>query len=553
MFPGMFLARSRLSPAIHWCRAHCSRQLMSRALLPIAVTLWAVSMLQAEFHLGPLGLVHCLPPTFFVAMFILSISFLLAIASPGTPSRLLGLHLAALVGAVGLVPIVLEQTARFPYVYDSYAYADYIVRTGHFSLAHPYHNWPGLHLLNAALIEISGLDPGALMLWSPIALQVGVLGAQALLFSKLCETRQELWMALWLSVAFRGSGYLLPSTVAGLPMLVVLFIAVTAITRSADSEGTDLGYTVLRLVLMGTVVTSHLLHSWLLVLDLGLLWLVATLMRKKNSIHFTTILAGVLVLIWMLYVTVGYTEGIIRSLLAEILNLDAVVSSTQLEAYGGSPAHSLVFSVRLLYVLALSVLGLSGFVEGLLHRRPIAGWLIPGTWVVGAASFALVTSYGGEILARAYYAALFALVVLASRHVRGRGFAVMAAVIVVSSLLYPINAWGNEAVDYVPPSEIDAVMFLREKHPTSYSIVANPVRVWRWVDIDRVNRWAGDPLIVVGSQAASRSLAFLDTTTEDSVTGADPWLGWSRVHDNGEVQLQIAGYSFRWHDSGGQY
>lgn len=518
------------------------KAIMPRVLLLTAILLWAVGVWQGQLRIGPYGLVHSLPPLFFVAMLLLNGSFLATLRWNQEHTILLSAELLVLVAFVDLMPIILERTPRFPYVYDSYGYADYIVRNGHLNLGYPYHNWPALHLLNAVLVQVSGIDPVSLLLWSPLLLRGLTLPVFGLIFRQLCDSKGELWVALWLSVLFAvGPGYLVPGKLAALLMTVILSLALIPVLGSHLSVGQRLSYQLLLVILLVALPSAHLLTSVAAVVSLTLAYALAKFVARGAVRLNTIVLAAVFAACWIFYVAVEVTFTLLPIFVAEILDLDAVLTQTRKAAMGGSQQHTIVFLVRFAYVVTLSLLAVSAFLKHIaLERRMRLQWALPAAWVVSSVSLVLLTAYSGEILGRAFAFAFLALVVLAAKHVTGLGFWPLACLVLLASALYPVNAWGNERVDYVPPSEIAATEVFYDHRPSNYWITAYPIRIWRYRYLDESRHSDADSscFAVVGMPSEQQE-SFLEGSAEASRSLRDQMAHSSQVYDSRTIQILL--------------
>ena len=82
---------------------------------------------------------------------------------------------------------------------------------------------------------------------------------------------------------------------------------------------------------------------------------------------------------------------------------------------------------------------------------------------------------------------------LAAKHLKGTTFYLLAFAVLLASALYPISAWGNELVDYVPPSEIAAGEFFYSHSPSSYSIASRPSRIWGYRSLETLHLHTSGP------------------------------------------------------------
>jgi hypothetical protein len=534
------MVRAGLNRSAHTLTNPMRRTTIPQALLALALVSWALAMWRSQLSIGPYGLIHSLSPLFFLATGLLSVSFLVALMWSRSGTYLLAIHLVALLAFAHLTPIILEGTPRFPYIYESYGYADYLVRNGSLDLGLSYHNWPALHLVNAALVEVSGIDPIDLLLWSAPILHGIALLIIAFVSRVLSETREESWIALWLAVLFTaGGGYDVPGVMASLLMMAALALVSLDYLRQTPSPRSSFGYQCALLVLLVAVVPTHLLRSVALVISLALGYVVAKVTGARTGRLSTAILLAVCIACWMLYVAVSLTASLLPRILGEILNLDAVVATTGQLATSGAPQHTLVVLVRTGYGAALSLLALSTCASRLVSTRRLRiEWALPAAWVAAAASTVLLTAYSGEILGRALGLAFFALVVLASKQLVSTRLPVVAVVMLIAGLLYPINAWGNERVDYVSGSELASVQFFYENRPRSYGLATYPTRVWKYQYVEyygpgQRGDWEFTGLGLPSQQHES----FLRGTDELSSYLREYLRHAGRVYDSGSMEI----------------
>jgi hypothetical protein len=476
------MLRAGLNRTAHTLSAESLKAVVPPLLLSLALATWTYAIWRSHLSIGSYGLVHSLPLPFFAAMALLSVSFALAVLWARSARHLQTLHVVALVAFVHLTPIILEGTPRFPYIYESYGYADYLVRNGHLDLSLTYHNWPALHLINAAIVQVSNIEPTTLLLWSSLVIHAISLLGLAFASRVLSETEEETWLALWIAILFTASGgYHVPGVMASLFMIVALSLVSIECLRKAHSGRSSLGYQVALLVLLVAIVPTHLLRSAALVISLALGYLVARMTGTRTGRLNTATFLAICVACWMLYVAVSLTASLLPRILGEILSLDTVATQTGELALQGSAQHTAVVMVRLGYSAALSLLAALTIARRLwTTRRLEIEWALPAAWVAGAASTVLLTAYSGEILGRALGLAFFPLVILASKQLASTRWPVFATLVLIAGVLYPINAWGNEQVDYVPESEIAAVQFFYCSRPLECGLVTYPTRIWKY-------------------------------------------------------------------------
>jgi hypothetical protein len=149
----------------------------------------------------------------------------------------------------------------------------------------------------------------------------------------------------------------------------------------------------------------------------------------------------------------------------------------------------------------------------------------------------LLTAYNGEILERIFNLALFALVILAAKNLKGAMFYLLACAVLLAALFYPINAWGNEQVDYIPPSEIAASEFFYEHAPPSYGIAASPARIWGYGSLEALNTVGYSWQFTIAGEAIETHWSFLGQLHEMASLLQEDTESAGRVYDGASVQV----------------
>jgi len=516
---------------------------LSLLLFSVSIVLGSVSINFAELRLGTYGLIHSLPPTFFVALFLLTLSFLITIRFNAEDRALLCLHLIALLVLLYFLPAMIERTAKFEASYHVYGHTDYILRHGQANSAFSdYQYWPGLLYLGAAVIEITGLSPTTLLMYFPIAFELICFPILYLLLKSLVQDHRIVWIALWIYYAAgwvhrayyssQASGYLL--------LLAILFLTSFWILGAIERRGVGKGHVLLVLVvLFAAIVMTHLLSSIVALICLAIFY---ALSRAKSAQHLNilvpVLLAGMMA-VWLYSPLGGYLSGtviginersillisiagliclaipytlirvkltkrlyiIVSALFAGIIalaiilanlwgifDLRQIYTSTVEFAFGGGGEHSKVMYIKAIFTTAFCALALIGvlyaiFRRGLDFRYITALGLLTGTCSI----IVVVGSYSGEIIYRIFQFALPFLAILAAKnYLSGRVLSTLLVLFMVAApALFVATAYGNEKAHYISPAEIAGTEFFYDHAPENSKVHSLTQRIWDFKYIER--------------------------------------------------------------------
>ena len=188
---------------MNWGSTSTKYRRISVLLLSLSVLLSSVSITFAEPKATTYGLIQSLSPAFFVALFLLTVSFLITLRFNMEDRILLGLHLVALVVLLYFLPAVVEKTPRFPAAYHVHGHTDYVMRSGQADPSVPiatfrYQYFPGLLFIGAAMLDITDLAPVSLLMWFPIVFELMCLPLLYLVLRNLVGDQRLIWLALWI-------------------------------------------------------------------------------------------------------------------------------------------------------------------------------------------------------------------------------------------------------------------------------------------------------------------------------------------------------------------
>jgi hypothetical protein len=152
--------------------------------------------------MNDLGLVSVLPPLIYVSLFILMVSFCLALHQSKAPEPVLLLHVIALIIVLHATPIIVYGTLRYSWAWKHMGIVDYIQRyhsvDPSIGVLNVYHNWPGFFAQSTFLTEVAGLEnPLFFAKWAPVFFNVLYLGALLLIFKTFTSDRRLIWLSVW--------------------------------------------------------------------------------------------------------------------------------------------------------------------------------------------------------------------------------------------------------------------------------------------------------------------------------------------------------------------
>jgi len=127
----------------------------------------------------------------------------------------------------------------------------------------------------------------------------------------------------------------------------------------------------------------------------------------------------------------------------------------------------------------LVILGFIGFLKCITRKRFSIKSSIIAALIAAPTSTVFLTSYSGEILSRAFEGSKTSLEMFASKNLVGNIFPWFLLVLLLSfPVISFINAYGNEASDYVAKSEIYGVTFFSKAAPVNSTVHTLQPRIW---------------------------------------------------------------------------
>jgi hypothetical protein len=190
------LLASRTKPFSAGRALVCAEELWPLLSVGLVLLLWGTSLQNVDLRrMSDLGLVSVLPPTFFVAFFLLTVSFSLVLSQQPVRVWILLLHVVVLIFMVHGTPALLYETLRYSWAWKHVGMVDYIQRRGSVDPTNSYlldsrflayHSWPGFFASSAFITEVAGFKNAlSSAQWSPVFFNLLNLGALQLIVKVL--------------------------------------------------------------------------------------------------------------------------------------------------------------------------------------------------------------------------------------------------------------------------------------------------------------------------------------------------------------------------------
>lgn len=484
-------------------------------LLPaISFLLWTISLVQAKSAvMGDYGMFSVLPVTFYLSVFLLLASMFYTMFGPKTDIGMWGtcallFQSFLLMVFILFTPSLVEGFARSPHSWIKYGYVDYIVRNGHIdqAITH-YHNWPIPFIFSAKTVMVTGISPTTFPLLFPLVLDVVLFAVVCLFFFRLFKENWLRFMGilLFFLITWENQFHFAPQFFGFVLFIIVMYLLVFHLKRENPKILAVTG------LMFMVLIMTHLLTAFVASLFLGILvlyqilwpkkkerksvsrrrmkvkWLLKKrwwklyfrkvvlprfegIMANKRKLMFLAVIAfGALVVWftfaqdWVRYANYSIDAGLIKRLFTAYLD----------KLYTGSAAHGNLALLRMAFTAAVGVLALIAAKMAFDRERVRVMFII----IFSAAVPIFMFYYGVEIVQRAFLFCGLPLAVLCAMALDRKKF--LAVVLVFAFLSVPVHIlahYGNEKVDYTPPSQVEGAEFVFAHLPEKSVVLSgNPV------------------------------------------------------------------------------
>jgi hypothetical protein len=491
-----------------------------------AATLWVLSVRQVELRgMSDLGLISVLPISAFLALFILTVSFVLCVRDPRSTPLLL-FHIVALVvmvyGVTALVGDVADSSATWRHI----GIAEYIQRTGGLGSAiDPDSDWPGFFSATAFITEVLGIrDVGRLAEWSPVFFNLLYLGPLLVIFRTATGDERLVWVSVWLFYLgnWAVQNYFAPSALAYFFYLAFLAIVVRWFAVGSRAAGQvpqlwirawsaekaassarhgpvaeltpakRIALIVFAIIVFGAGVQTQLLVP-LAALACVTLLAVFGLSPSRGRPALLAVLIGA----WLSLLAVSLINGQVAAFVQE-LRTGSGFEGEGITSEGGSAAHVLVERLPLAMAAVFWALAVAGALKAFRRgRRDI----VFGVLAIAAFPLLLLQRYVEDVVPQVYLVALpFMAFFVASllyplrdlvytrkdviRSWRVSRLLVIGSLILVSLSL--VIRLGNERMNFFTAAELDAVRQVYAVAPRGSLLIAGDENLpWKFRDYER--------------------------------------------------------------------
>ena len=446
----------------------------------------------SQSDIGDYGLIEALHPGYFVALGVLTVSFVAYLTRAGAAPWLGGLYIVAFTALIDGAPVVIEAGPRFPVTYVHAGFTEAIMRTGEtLPLLDARFSWPGFFSMFGYLSSAAGLsDTMTLALWFPFVVKLLWLAAIWVVLRWIVRDVTACLLALWLFELIEWSGqyYFSPQALGMLLYLVLVAVLVVALDPVLEPTTGGRVALAVALVTFAALVVSHQLTPFMVIVVAALL--AALKMTRARSLW---LVFAVLFVVWFSFGTTDYWIGHMDDLFGDAGQVSSTLNDNVAERLQGNVAHERIVYARM--AISALVWGLAGL--GVLtawRRRTLDARIV----VLAAAPLLSLglQSYGGEGLIRVFLfvlpvtAGAAALLFVSIQRPRRRQLVhvALAALLVALLPVSLIAKYGNESFESVSASELRTATWIHE-HVRAGDLVASiaPAGLLRSGRVDEVD------------------------------------------------------------------
>jgi hypothetical protein len=476
----------------------------SLAAVLTVLVFWGIAISDIDLtKISDIGLFSALPPLFFLAVGLLTVSFGVAVHQQRLPGFILLVHVVALIIIIhGTIPLVYEAP-RYSWTYKHIGVTNYIQ---HFGNVDPYidvyHNWPSFFALSALFTDLAGFEsPLSYAIWSQLFFNLLYLGALLMIYKSLTTDRVLVWLSAWFFVLTNwvGQDYYAPQALAYFFHLIALGLCLTwfrlrtvpteaeiqrwvllpslasrlhrvfsqAATEhgptASERPGQRMGIMAIIILMLGLIASGHQLTPLMTLVSLTTL-----VVAQRTSARSLPVLAAIVIAAWNAYVAIwflGNTAMWLDSLFNPANISDNVSNTSQ-----ASVSQFFVIWVARGSSVAVWVLAFLGC----LRRLRLGKWDL-SAMVLAIIPFPMMVlqSYGGEMIYRIYLFSLpwmvfFNTTLLHPVPKSDSSWRVALMTILVSSIFLGclhFSYFGQERLNHLSGHELEAAQYIYRTVP----------------------------------------------------------------------------------------
>jgi len=463
-----------------------TKLLVAALLTAMSWMLWALALIPIKMsglQVGSFGLAASLPPVFYFASVILSIAFIVNLATPGEGrwrDVLFVSQVALLITFLFVTPALIEPFPRFESTYIVMGLTSIVTATGTINPnVSTLFNWPGAWALFSTTFQVLASSEAQLVFVKYYTAFVeATYGILLYVLYRGFFSKRQTYLALFLFyiMNYVGQDYLSSESVAYilfLAFLAILFAhVIRAPTRTIRYPSVAVAF-LLSITFLSLVVT-HFLTSFALLVFFFIVAYSSRVVAKVRLDRFVP--PYVLGFIgWMLFGSAAYFDYIFHleaaapiteslpSAVSQGVQPGIVAGRSVLGAVS-SATHTFISNVGIFWALFVAAVGTAWFVYRYIRTRKFEK--IDAVFIallIGTAPIIMLPGYSGELLFRGFLLILPALVYFLVKNARFRVVQVAVVLILLGGpMLHVVVAYGNESFNYVSPSELSGYNFFNQ-------------------------------------------------------------------------------------------
>jgi hypothetical protein len=463
-----------------------TKSLASAILTATSWALWALALIivkNSGVRFGAYGLGASLPVYFYAACALLSVAFIINLATPHVDrwrDALFISQIALLIAFLFVTPALIEPFPRFRTTYKVVGLTYLVISRGAVNPAESVlFNWPGAWALFSAVFQVALPSPDALSVfvkyYAPFMEVAYGLALYMLFRPFLSKTQTYLALFLFYIMNYVGQDYLSPQSVAYLLFLAFLVLIFVYVIRPAATRMRypTVAISSLLFVIFLSLVVTHFLTSLALLLFFIIFAVSSRIVVKMRLNRFVVPyvvgFAG-----WMVFGSAAFfnymlkrqsatpvSESISQGLQPGVAAGGVAGGVANASKVVGSVAHAFISNVGITWAVAVVCIIVVGLVYRYASSRKLdkteAAYLV---LLVGMTPILVLPGYSGELLFRFFLLILPALIYYLVKNVSFRAVKIAAvAILLFGPAVHVFVAYGNESFNYVSPAEISSYNF----------------------------------------------------------------------------------------------
>jgi hypothetical protein len=463
-----------------------------------------------------LGLLTVLPLSYYLAILLLSASFILASSEDNASPVMLSLHVIALIIMIHGTPQIVYGTVRYSWAWKHVGIIDYIQRNHsvnpNITYLNVYHDWPGFFALGAFLTQVAGFQSALSYAgWGPLFFNLIDFPALLVIFRSITKDRRLIWLAAWFFYITNwiGQDYFSPQAMNYFLYLVVIGIVLSwfSIWSPPNPEfiskwlksrllsggfsrllsrgipaGTKISTPKQRAMLMVflgaiffVIASSHQLTPFMMISALTLLTIFQV--SRARSLPF---MMAIFTAAWVIFMGETFLQGNIGWITRSIGLLTGNFAANIHNLQQASPGQVVVSWMDRGLSALVGILAIFGALRRLRNGKwDLASILL----ILAPLPMVPANAYGGEMVFRVYYFALPFMAFLGASNFypsieKGRNIDTVLAAIGLSVVLlfgFFFGYYGKDQMYYFSPEEVQASEYLHTNAPPGSMIMSGTV------------------------------------------------------------------------------